>query len=86
MFACGLKSELKLAFPSDQSCQGGDTVRIAKILPFLKPSYLDLMGDHAVQQTELKQRTVAKNLRVIVKSHSEDSPMIKKRPPPKPKS
>ena len=54
MFACGLKSELKLAFQSAQSCQGGDTVCIAKILLFLKASYLTLMADHAVQQTELK--------------------------------
>ena len=85
MFACGLKSELKLAFLSAQSCQGGDTVCIAKILPFLKASYLTLMADHAVQQTELKHRTVATNLSATVKAHSEDSPMIKKRPAPKPK-
>ena len=83
MFACGLKSELKLLFTSDQSCQGGDTVCIAKILPFAKPSYLTLMANHAVQQTELKQKTVAMDLSATVKAFSVDSPMIKKRPPTK---
>ena len=85
MFACGLKSELKQAFSSAQSSQGGDTVCIAKILPFVIASYLTLMADHVVQQTELKHSIVAANLSATVKAHSKDSPMVKKRPAPKPK-